>query len=485
MKNSALFTLLKNFSKAEFKEFGKFIRSPYHNNRSELVRYYQKLSKIYPEFNSSKMKESFFSDIYPGKKIKPVDIDRLNSYMLALCKDFLAVSALKADTVMDKVYTMKGMIDRVPESLFLKEYNNAVRTLEEMKYDERWFYLRTLIEFELINFYLGKNQQNKICENVIKRSEYYVIDVIYKLWHNFRDLFANNFSFGVEYQNSIFYGFISSIDFEKFAKALQNEKSEASAFLRFYAVSFINILSKKDSFDYSGLKKHILDSLDNISNEEKKSRLIFLHDILMMKQVNRYTQTKEIYEIEKYLFAEKIIDLSVIDKFETFTFFRNHFLDIAVFREHVYGSEFIKKFSQYLPDTHSEDTINFCRAIVAFSAGNYDEAKSFLHRVKFSFPLFKYDVRILYIKIYFENNEIEAFYSICESFKKLLDNDKKMFNERKAVYKNFIENALLVMKAKLANNISEAQHLFDKFEKDENIYPNFKIWLCEAANSIK
>jgi len=46
MENSQLTEALQTLSKEEFREFGKFLRSPFFNNRSEVIRLYEFL-KLY------------------------------------------------------------------------------------------------------------------------------------------------------------------------------------------------------------------------------------------------------------------------------------------------------------------------------------------------------------------------------------------------------------------------------------------------------
>ena len=73
MKNLQLFEALKSLNKNEFREFGKFINSPYLNNRSEITRFYETIKKYYPDFTTEKIDEGkIFEKIYPGKKFSNV-----------------------------------------------------------------------------------------------------------------------------------------------------------------------------------------------------------------------------------------------------------------------------------------------------------------------------------------------------------------------------------------------------------------------------
>jgi len=51
MQNTKIIQFLKCLSKDELREFGKFVRSPFHNNRKDVIRFYDVLKKFYPDFN--------------------------------------------------------------------------------------------------------------------------------------------------------------------------------------------------------------------------------------------------------------------------------------------------------------------------------------------------------------------------------------------------------------------------------------------------
>ena len=58
---SNIIQLLSIFSKEEMKEFEKFVKSPFHNNRAEVTRFFDSIKKFYPDFNQKEFtKENIF-----------------------------------------------------------------------------------------------------------------------------------------------------------------------------------------------------------------------------------------------------------------------------------------------------------------------------------------------------------------------------------------------------------------------------------------
>ncbi|MEO8209396.1 MAG: hypothetical protein ABI840_02460, partial [bacterium] len=100
MKNLKFTELLRALDKSEFREFGKFIISPYHNNRSEVVRFFDALKNFYPKFNSIYFTEAeIFKKVYPGKKYSDVMMRKLFSLTTNLLMDFFAVTSFKESTL--------------------------------------------------------------------------------------------------------------------------------------------------------------------------------------------------------------------------------------------------------------------------------------------------------------------------------------------------------------------------------------------------
>src|SRR5688572_27860837 len=60
---------LKLLDKDELKEFGKFVYSPFHNNRAEVCRFFDEIKIFHPEFSGKDFtKEVVFQKLYPKDK---------------------------------------------------------------------------------------------------------------------------------------------------------------------------------------------------------------------------------------------------------------------------------------------------------------------------------------------------------------------------------------------------------------------------------
>jgi len=484
MKNSALFTLLKNFSKAEFKEFGKFIRSPYHNNRSELVRYYQKLSKIYPEFNSSKMKESFFSDIYPGKKIKPVDIDRLNSYMLALCKDFLAVSEFDKLKITKKKLLLDKLSELKADKLFQKE---SIRSIDELTgskpYDE-YFDNYIIIDSAVISHNLTNSRQFNICENVVNRGNFETIDYIIKLSKSIVDMNCNRVSFGYDFHGSLAQKTAGQLQLEELFRDFKFSSPQHKNLVYFHIFRLNHYLNPGSTEYYFKMKDITFEDAPHTTSLINHERFLYLTDAIQYLLLNGKEEFHdEYYSMHKYAHENNLINFSLFRKEEAFGVIRHVCMSGIANGDIDFVKKYLAEHINFISGDLREDFLNFFTAYAFVQEKKYNEALQILSRVKFTSPFFKIDVKNQYLIIYYETNEFDAFYSLAESYKKSLKNSKLVSNIPAETILTNINNSVKLMNIKVTGKYK----LLDEFRieiKKSKIMYSTKKWFYKKIDEL-
>ncbi|HRB01038.1 MAG TPA: hypothetical protein PK294_11430 [Ignavibacteria bacterium] len=131
MENSQLIESLRTLDKNEIKEFGKFIRSPYFNNRSEVIRFFNYIKKFFPEFKSNELKEEIiFKNVYPDKKYSSVMTRKLISLTLNLLLDFLTIEDFKENKNDYNVKMLDMLRKRKLPALFQKRSRITGKNLD-------------------------------------------------------------------------------------------------------------------------------------------------------------------------------------------------------------------------------------------------------------------------------------------------------------------------------------------------------------------
>lgn len=93
MESSKLVALLKQFDKKDWREFHRFIESPYFNRRPKLIDLYQLLKKTVPNMNIKKLSNIYInSKLFPGESINEKRLIDLRNSLVKLVEKYWLVS---------------------------------------------------------------------------------------------------------------------------------------------------------------------------------------------------------------------------------------------------------------------------------------------------------------------------------------------------------------------------------------------------------
>ena len=136
MKNSQLTKAIQALSKEEFKELGKFVYSPFFNNRDEVIRFYEAIKKSYPHFKpASFTKEYLFKQVYPAKKYSDVLMRKLVSLILNLVLEFLLISNHRRNTLESEVRLLEILRQRKLLDIFGKKQKKVLDLINNSKHE--------------------------------------------------------------------------------------------------------------------------------------------------------------------------------------------------------------------------------------------------------------------------------------------------------------------------------------------------------------
>jgi hypothetical protein len=124
--------IIRAFSKEEFKEFGRFVKSPYYNSNKKIIALYETLKKYYPELNHSHLTgEKLYKKIYPGKKFKKSEIEKLSYAMRVLAEKFLTVKGLSKEKPISALGLLRELNDRNLSSNFKRKWKETKSILND------------------------------------------------------------------------------------------------------------------------------------------------------------------------------------------------------------------------------------------------------------------------------------------------------------------------------------------------------------------
>lgn len=469
IKKSKLIKLLSTFSTLEWKRFGRFVQSPYHNSNQHLIDLYSILKKAVPFENLKTLEqERIYKKIYDSELFKLTKFQNLCSDLYELAADFII------DVHLDKEKRKKKKL--------------LIDALSERHYD------------------LFKGENNKLMKDI--DTQYYFLDeddflllhqLNDQLWHhpekdkytqNKKELYASK-------QNLVnFYSALSTqlnAEVDSLANYVINkneiEKEKNHQIIQLFKDA-TELHTTKGTKQYFDLKATILENWDRLKKKHKTDLLLHLinfslTNVLLVKEFGHqelFTLYKIALKDNLFLFNGKLRD--------------TEFLNISIIgfklKKNDWTNKFIADYQQYLPHEISDFLIPLVYAYKALFAKNYEEVINLLSKINLVNNLGYLDkIKKLLLRAYFEGilkgkQEYQTllYYELASMKKMMSRNQKRSIIKIDATY-NFLTltQKLLSLFINKKNDIKEFQELENLLNDTKPLASKF--WLQEKFMEIK
>lgn len=454
MIKSKAIDILKALSPEEFKEFGKFVRSPYFNENGKLVELYGLLKKYYPEFsNRNFSKENLYVKLFAGRAYNDGTMRKLLSGMQSVAEEYLTHSHFGGKNLFQRKLALLYQLDEKKlDRLFeinLNELNDVYKKLENFEDD----YFKDNFELEVarINFDVGRGRgikDERLLSDLLKCATYMICYCLITVLKLNQDLFATRISYDFDYRNTIAYSFIESLGPEKFISSIKKYAPEFYPVMAIYFNRFM-IAAKLDEGDsyYWNLKELVMKNLEKFTRFEKYNLMLFLENSCAEKNYSGKDFTRELHNIHKMMLSTGLFVSQDLDYLPLLRFM-NMIKNALLINEFVWTEEFISKYLNRLTKEFRNNMYHYAFALLNFRRGQFDEALENISMVKFEVYTMKFDAWALKLKSEFELNYYEeAFYSI-DSYRHSLRNDTTSPEWMKARFSSFMNYFHKILKIK-------------------------------------
>jgi hypothetical protein len=471
-QNSNAVGLLKHFTKDEMREFEKFIESPFHNNRSDVGRFYKEVKKYYPAFSGESFtKEKIFEKLYPGKKYRDDVMRRLSSNLFKAGEEFAGYITGKKDLFNRQKNILDFYSGKNSDRHFAKQLKKVNESLEENPVkDSEYFYNKSLL-------------------NEIERLYYLKDDPTYKR-SGFEEQITNLWKFSLTsllrlYGFAEFETFFFNKNYDlRYSKSLL-EIAESSCYMGSKAVEIYSLAIKLYGKEKSGeafnrLKDAIEENLGIFTKPEAFSLYIHLINYCNIHALNPerdYTYIK--FELVKKMHERGLIAAGgVIDP----GWFRGVFMMAFNAGEINFAEKFVEEYKRMIAGEDAGAVINHVYAQLALHKNNYEEALKYLSTASYRHINDKMTIKFVYLKIYYEMNDFEQFLYCADSLKHLIKEEGSFSENIAAPIRSFINHSTKIFRAKLKEINTSPGELKHEVIKSKTI---MRKWLLEKADEIK
>jgi hypothetical protein len=431
MISSKAIELISTFSKTEFNDFGSFVSSPYFNRESVMVKFYDVLKKYYPSFdNRNFTKEKVFTKLYPGKKYNDGVMRNILSSMLELAETFLGVEQLVNDKVQFNFVLMKELSERKQLKLFERREIRAAELLETLPENEIYFYYRSL-------FFTEKRNHETRLKSTLYQNDMSLLEISDSLMKSFLISILNSYTHITNSNMKLYddkYRPYLNEGFEAFADREAVNLKEL-AYFNYYYNAFK--LSKTEDEKYFYELKKLLQDPGSLTKREIRDIFSNLTNFcyhMMNKGVMKFRKEQFLLHKEQIATGRYKADNKNL----------SHIKYMSVVITGIDAGEiewiegFIEKYKAELDDSNRENTYNFCTALIYYHKKNFGSSLEWAAKVKTDDLSYKHQLKSLYLKVYFDMNDVESFYSHVDSYRHFLSNQKSIPADTRNAIGNYL-----------------------------------------------
>ncbi|MCC6866400.1 MAG: hypothetical protein IT280_09620 [Ignavibacteria bacterium] len=490
-----LINILKTLDKTELKEFHNFINSKYFNTNERIVRLFDQIQLLTQGDSADKCSfnpEVLFKKIYGTREYDGKTFRYLLSTLYSLLEKFLAITLIESNETELQKFTIESLIERrlfklAEKNLTEIEKNIGINQLIQGEY----VYHKSDIALLWHQLYFLSNKQDPLIEKRLEQGELQMFSSVVELSHIYQILQRVSHSYNRPLGENIVIEYLKYFDFKKFIKYI--EKSEAvgkqistnyrlQKVIRIYLCFMVTMLDITDEEYFEKMVKLI----DQNSALFGKPELQNLHRMLTScclrkrKVINEEKYLKKLFEVIKQGVS---LDLytSYTAPYMNVINFLMIFQTALQLEEINWAEEFLKLYGERLSPEYSEDLIAYSFASLLFQKKQFENSISTLAKVKFKLFRLKIPVKTLQLKLLYELGYYEQAFNLVDSFSHFISTNKKISNEEKNNYHDFLIFYREILKTKSTGG--KIKYRCRAELQKASMLPD-KKWLIKKANEL-
>jgi hypothetical protein len=426
MHNSFLLNFFKFLDKKDRRELRKVVRSPFFNQKEEIIRLFDCLDKHIDKPKGALSQEWVFQQVFPNQPLNILLLNHAASALTQVIRRFLAITEFENTPPQYQLSLTRALKQRQATKMYDHELKEAKSFLDKQPLRNAEFHLQHYML--LLDEYNYRRQQRREGDLPVQElsdnlDNFYLAETL-------RQACAMKAHQAVFSQLTYVQPFSETILSHLSPEKIENTPSIAAYFYAFKAQN-----DENTEGGYFEKLKELLIEKNYFFNEDELRNLYILAINYCIKQQNR-GKTAFIQEAldfyEAGLNNKILLENGSISQYA----YRNMAMLAMKMGDWKKAEELLKTYKDYLPSLDRENFYKYNSAILNFRQGNADKAMLLLQETQLKEPLYNLDGRRLLARIYFEKNAIDALDSLTISSRKYLTRQKDI-GYHKDMYDNF------------------------------------------------
>lgn len=445
MIKSRLISILQTCSRKELRDLGKWIQSPAHNQRQDVIDLYNYLVEDGHLYNSDLLvKEDVYRRIFD--KEGPYDDDYMRQVMHFFSKtleEFLiyqevSQDRVRAKTALARVYRKKRLDKAFEKNMRTTRSLQGKQSLRDGTF-LRNEYLLEQEQYTYLSTFKRTDLNLQEMSDALDRT--YIADKLRQSCHML--------SHQTVYKTDYHIGLLEEVMDYVETQDLFNIPAIAIYYYGF------KTSTERDNVDHFFKLREQIDQHGHLfsSSEQRDIYLMALNYCIARMNLGDGPFMRHAFELYQTGFKEGYLIEN--NRVSRWTFFNMVTLSLKL-EEYDWVYEFIEDFQKYLVEDHREGFVHFSKARLHYQQKDYDQAMRYLIQFDPDEIIVNLGAKNLLMKMYYELDEWDALDSLLESMRAYLVR-KKVMGYHKSNYRNIIRYTKKLLKV----------NPFDPKEKDK------------------
>lgn len=469
MTDSSLLNLIKTFNSGDWRMADRFVRSPAHNQREDVIRLFDCLHDLRPFQNERALQsESIFKKVFPGQGYDEKLLRYTRSFLYQTLQDMLAWQSFKNEVAAAERYTAQAFHARGLEKAFEQRLRDAELALRQSPVRNiAFFYHQYTLCAERYAYENNKNRRSSA-----RFQEYSDALSTFFMAERLRQS-CTALSHKVMMETDFKQDFLPEI----LALVEAKDYSHIPAIMVYYH-SYKALSLEEGATHFYELKSLISQHASLFPAAERRD--IYLLAInYCIRQANRGKQNFLNEALELYqsgLQREAFMENGHLSRY-TYT---NIALAGIGLKKFDWTEQFIHDYREKVEPRFRDSAFHYNLALLYFRKPDYNKALELLRHAEFKDVLHNLDARRMLLRIYYDLEESEALLSLLDSFSIFLKRQKGLGYHREH-YKNLLMFTRKLLQIKMENRKTK-QALLADIERTDQVAE--KQWLLEQLNKM-
>jgi len=469
MQKSVLAEIVRSLNRKEIREVNKWLQSPAHNQREDVVRLFEFLNKHLGDAAQDEAveKNRAWKAVFPGEAYDDARMRQVMYFLLKAIEEYLVFS----DSMEDQAKYLSALTRTYRIRKLDKAYRQAHRQGRDFLEKQplrNGYYLMNAYFFDLEEYNhrlpISQNAPVNLQESADALEKWFLAE---KLRIACAMIAHRNVFQKITYEPGLLNETLAYVQY----KDLLGEPAIAAFYYAYMAIT-----NPEEETYFDRLEQLLHKSVDLFDHSE--TRVLYIAAINYC--VAKINQGGPNYPRRAFLLYRTglesgiLLDNNIISRYT----FGNAVIAALRIREFDWAKQFIENFQYHLEEKERESMVHFNLARLYFDKGEYGKAQQLLTKFEYDDMLLSLVAKTMLLKIYYEESEFSAYDSLLESMRTYMQRKEALSPNHRSLYKNFLS---IMRKLVHVNPYSKAQK--DKFRSlVENTNPLLeKEWLLKQV----